>query len=162
MAALISPEGTLMISPELEKELEEKLQDVLPGVARPQMLRAIGVVENTIQIHSGPLPSPQQLAAYDEIMPGAAKEIFGMTIAEQKHRHSSDKRNASILTAGLLLGFFVSVMLISAAVYTAVQGQPWVAAAFVATSAVGMVPAFINGGRKNAASDTNQMIRSTD
>jgi len=40
--------------------------------------------------HVGPLPSPESLAAYEALCPGAAREILDMTKENQKHRHKQE------------------------------------------------------------------------
>ena len=138
-----------MISPDTEKELEERLRDVFPDVAQPQMLRVLAVVEQTVsrELHSGPLPSPLQLAAYNETIPDAAERIFKMAELEQGHRHILDHRiveaNISSNKIDLLLGFIMSLLLIAGAFYLRTNGQQWVSAAFLATGSVSMVSAFI-------------------
>ena len=42
-------------------------------------------------VHQGPLPHPDELTAYDSILPGAAERIFAMATDEQKHRHEQEK-----------------------------------------------------------------------
>ena len=53
--------------------------------------------QHSIQIseqhhYSGPLPRPDDLAKYDQIVPGAAERIIKMAEAEMLHRHENDKK----------------------------------------------------------------------
>lgn len=43
------------------------------------------------QHKSGPLPSPEDLKGYEDVLPGAAERIMKMAEEESGHRRSSDK-----------------------------------------------------------------------
>lgn len=47
-----------------------------------------------VEQFSGPLPRPQDLAKYNETLPGAAERILVMAEKEQAHRHEMDKEEA--------------------------------------------------------------------
>src|SRR5262249_59414898 len=40
---------------------------------------------------SGPLPPPQILAGYDEVLPGSAERIIAMAEADSKHQRDMDR-----------------------------------------------------------------------
>ena len=45
-----------------------------------------------IGLHVGPLPAPETLAAYENLCPGAAREILNMAKDNQKHRHKTESK----------------------------------------------------------------------
>ena len=45
---------------------------------------------------SAPLPTPDELQAYEEILPGAAERIFRMAEAEQSHRVNRENRELDL------------------------------------------------------------------
>ena len=51
----------------------------------------ITVQQQTIQVTSGPLPSPEVLGLYDAISPGLASEIINAFQAEYKQRHELER-----------------------------------------------------------------------
>lgn len=59
--------------------------------------------------YQGPLPSPEQLQGYEEIVPGSAERIIGRLEGETEHRHGMERRGqyiaGGIAGAGLLGGF---------------------------------------------------------
>ncbi|NPV01379.1 MAG: DUF2335 domain-containing protein [Brevinematales bacterium] len=76
-------------------------------------------------IHSGPLPTPRDLAAYKKVLPNLAEKIVTMAEKEQDFRHSRiDKDNDAeiknnkagligtiiITTSGLILGFILAIL----------------------------------------------------
>ncbi len=70
------------------------------------------------QHYQGPLPKPQDLHEYDQILPGSAERIISMWEEQVRHRHGlersvidSDVTNSK---KGLMLGFVISVISIIA------------------------------------------------
>jgi uncharacterized membrane protein len=74
---------------ETGKAIEQK-SILRPGQAR-EVLDGGGLVSGQVVQHfehSGPLPSPQVLAGYNQALPGAADRIIQMAEREQTHRHA--------------------------------------------------------------------------
>ena len=44
--------------------------------------------------YAGPLPPPKYLAAYEEVLPGAAERLLKQVETEQKHRHKLELKEA--------------------------------------------------------------------
>lgn len=64
-------------------------------VKNPQVLERLmnrpetaGLIMQVSHTRSGPLPDPDELARYEKVSPGFAREIMEMAKAEQKHRHT--------------------------------------------------------------------------
>lgn len=91
--------------------------------------------------YSGPLPMPEDLAKYDQVVPGAAERIIQMAEKEMQHRHENDNRMAKsvIWTTIISIIFaFLSVLILSSLVFFALdKGYDKVAA----TMAVGSIAA---------------------
>lgn len=64
-------------------EVIEKLPD---EKSRQQVIQMVAA----IRIHRGPLPPPEDLKAYEEVVPGAAREILDMAKSQQAHRQSTE------------------------------------------------------------------------
>lgn len=76
---------------------------------------------------SGPLPPPEILKKYDEILPGAAERIIKMAEKQAEHRQSleqqvikSDVKNSKL---GILCGFLIGIGGISGGVIVAIFGK---------------------------------------
>ncbi|MCL2749250.1 MAG: DUF2335 domain-containing protein [Alphaproteobacteria bacterium] len=67
---------------------------------KAQVAKRGRVVTGIRVTHSGPLPAPQTLAGYEQILPGAAERIFKMAETAQKSTNCLNIWN-------LILGFFV-------------------------------------------------------
>ena len=57
-----------------------------------------------MMFHSGPLPTPGDLAGYDDALPGAAKTIMTMAEDEQRHRHELNRHDQDRQDRALELG----------------------------------------------------------
>lgn len=68
--------------------------------------------------YSGPLPPPEMLQGFEQVLPGAAERIFSMVEQEQKHVHALQERSLAIdeqnvrgayrlASRGQILGFVV-------------------------------------------------------
>ena len=118
------------------------------------------------KLHQGPLPAPEDLTRYEDLLPGAAERIFRMAEIEQQHRHEQENKaiSSELTTRDLLqatekariegvmrsdkrgqyLGAAVSILAIFGAIYTA-ENQPFVAAALIGLPILGIVKALRNG-----------------
>ncbi len=47
-----------------------------------------------VSTYSGPLPRPEDLAKYNEIVPGAAERILSMAEKEMRHRQEIERRES--------------------------------------------------------------------
>jgi len=69
--------------------------------------------EVTVQTHSGPLPPPEMLAAYERALPTSAERILKMAEQEQSHRHHLERTDfetrASISRVGQILAFALGI-----------------------------------------------------
>ncbi|MCP5051277.1 MAG: DUF2335 domain-containing protein [bacterium] len=71
---------------------ESKPENGDDAVETKQKYQIISWIREEIQHTSGPLPSPQILKEYNELMPGAADRIFKMAEKAQDHIESTEKK----------------------------------------------------------------------
>jgi len=104
---------------------------------------------------SAPIPSPEAMARYNEVMPGAVDRILAMAEREAASRHSND---ASILAnerlkiesaksevmRGQVFAFIFIISCVGVAAWCAHVGQPWVAALFGGGTIAQIVIAMLN------------------
>lgn len=97
--------------------------------------------------YSGPLPMPEDLAKYDQVVPGAAERIIRMAEEEMKHRHENDNRMARsiIRTTVISIVFaFLSVIILSLIVFFALySGYDKVAGVIAVGSIAAVAGVFI-------------------
>jgi uncharacterized membrane protein len=111
--------------------------------------------------HSGPLPAPEQLEAYERAQPGTINVIIDIALSEQKHRHGLETGNLQAVnrhldiedkkistsfkssTWGQVLGFSVCLTSLGICAWLAMNGHDAAGIAVVSVSLAGIVRAFI-------------------
>jgi len=103
--------------PEILDEASELLRPLLrdPTQAPEAAARLVAVAET----YKGPIPHPRILSGYDDIVPGAAREILDMAKAEQRHRHRMENRETAYPYLGMGLGGVCLLSCIAGAVFLA-------------------------------------------
>jgi uncharacterized membrane protein len=102
-----------------------------------------------MQIHSGPLPSPETLARYNDIIPDAANRILHMAEEPQQHRMGLEKHvvlsDSMRANLGLLAGFIVAMTGLIVSGLLGTYGHEAAAVAIGGIDLVGLVSVFIYG-----------------
>lgn len=110
--------------------------------------------------HSGPLPAPSQLRAYEAAISGAGQTIVNEMVAEGAHRRACETKLIDLQReeqlqelAGYVFGKSAGVLVVSICLYfaykLALSGHDWVAGGVV-TGAMGSVVATIVGEKLKA------------
>jgi uncharacterized membrane protein len=100
----------------------------------------------------GPLPPPEVLRQYDQLLPGAAERIISMWENQARHRQqlekdviASDIKDSKL---GLTLGFIVAVVAVTAGMICILMGHT-IGGSIVGGSAVpALVGVFVYGSRQ--------------
>lgn len=104
---------------------------------------------------SGPLPPPQILDAYDEVVPGAAERILKLAESQAAHRQSLERKvvESDIYKsyAGLTAAFLIVLASFACAVTIALCGYPWAASPFGVAPLAGLVWVFVRGTESRQA-----------
>jgi len=76
---------------------------------------------------SGPLPPPDALERYNEVLPGAAERIIAMAESQHAHRQSLEKHvihsNISAQKLGTVLGFIVAMTVVVGGMFLVHEGK---------------------------------------
>lgn len=141
----------------VEQEFERILAEKLPEPEARLVATKLTTVAMQMEMFAGPLPPPQVLEGYEKAIPGLGERVVKMAETQQSFRHEIVRREIEIEDRnswrGLHYGAIVAGMLVICATVCALAGQPWVAGAMMATAAVGMVPAVMNGWRDKTQPD---------
>lgn len=126
-----------------------------PNQQKPKPIR-IQHAQVEQQIFTGPLPPPEILVRYNDASSGAADRIIAMAEKQAEHRQKMERwREGSEIalsfTGQLCALIFVLVMVVAAA-YCIVKGQPWGGVGLGATGIVSVVYAFIRGHKQKQQS----------
>ena len=99
----------------------------------------------------GPLPPPDILAQYEEVVPGSAERILRIAEQEAEQRRALVARlvSADVSRArwGLWVGAFVALVAIVAATAMALAGHPWPGTIVIAIDLASVVGVFVYGTR---------------
>lgn len=104
----------------IDTEMVDHNQAVIEGVEDSETPDAIGLSESgageivqvsTGMMHSGPLPHPNILRGYEDILPGSAERILQMAEKEQIHRFDLDFKFHKTDSRDSLLGIACATVL---------------------------------------------------
>jgi len=106
-------------------------------------------IQVTHQQFSGPLPPPEVMSQYNQIIPGAAERIF--TMAEQNAIHQREIENSAMtfkaeeVKRGQQYGFGIGIFAFITCIVALLFGSEKTATAIGSTTVVGLVSVFITG-----------------
>ncbi|NLF08136.1 MAG: DUF2335 domain-containing protein [Pirellulaceae bacterium] len=109
---------------------------------------------------SGPLPPPQVLQQYNDIIPGLADRIVAQAERQTDHRIQLESKvvqsDIHKSWAGLICGFALSIFLVFGGITCILQGHDWAGAAIITTSLAGLAGTFIYGTATRRAERTEK------
>ena len=124
-------------------------------IARNQQIdqqRAQGGVvafQGQIQTYSGPIPPPEILAKYDQLIPGSAAKIIEMAHKQSEHRMDLERKvvlgELRRANAGLWCAALVSLSILAGGVVCILRGHDTAGAAIVAIDMAAVITAFLVG-----------------
>lgn len=126
----------------------------------PKRSRKVQVQKSQVQIQigehfEGPLPPPDALRSYNEIVPGAADRIIGMAEKQMVHRQQMERRVIFWNTARSFIGQFFAFVLAggiaAGAIYILAQGQPIEGLGALLVDLAALVYVFIKGRQQQHA-----------
>jgi uncharacterized membrane protein len=161
------------------RKSDSRLKPTVPAGVNPANAltgKSLEVLQEVQVSTSGPLPTPEALAAYDRTLQGAANRIVSMAENEQSHRHQqamqamqaninaqqrqldlAERQIKSVTTSdlvGQILGAVISLAAVIGAAYLALNGQPYVAGCLVALPLAGIIRALKTRPQPNKASSS--------
>jgi len=101
---------------------------------------------------SGPLPPPQLLAKYNEVIPNGAERIMAMAEKQSAHRENLESRvvngNVANQTRGSYFAFIIALVTILCGFFLIYKGKSGVGLAAIVTSVAGLVSVFFYSKRE--------------
>ena len=114
---------------------------------------AIALVQTSVQGYQGPLPPPQHLREYNDILPGLAKTIVDEMQREARHRREVEltvvKTSAKIHIWSPFLGIVVLLVVVVSALISIYLGHAPIAWLFGAAAVVGALGVLVHRMRQN-------------
>lgn len=132
------------VQPSDEQEDEATAAEILESLPPEQVLAVIKSA-----YHSGPVPSPQALQQYNDILPGLADRLVTMAEKEQSIRAGETRHFSWNVTLKVFASVIVSLAMVLGGVYCAIIGEPTVGG-IIATSGVisGVVQSYLRRSSK--------------
>lgn len=138
---------------EKNKDLENlppKVKDAIKDLPPDSQLQLIEMATH----YRGPLPDPNTLAKYDQIVPNGAERIFKRFEEQSLHRMEIEKKviqsNIEDSKRGQIFGFTIAMMFLIASFILAMLDHEVVASVLGGTTVVGLVTTFVVGRKSQA------------
>jgi uncharacterized membrane protein len=107
-------------------------------------------IQSIQSLFNGPMPPPEMIAAYRELVPDAPERFFRMAEKQAEHRQDLEKyelrSDTRLSFAALFTGAFLTVICIAAAVWVAILGITVVAVALVGAPLAAIIVTIIRQG----------------
>lgn len=100
--------------------------------------------------HSGPLPSPETLAAYGRISPDLVDRIVTASEDERSHRHRMDRQHSRRASMGLAAGLLVAVLFLVVSAWLINDGHDVAGAVIGTVDLVALTAVFVLGRRDDS------------
>lgn len=122
-----------------EVEIEPAELEQRQGEIPPELLDAVirgdkAAILSIASLYGGPIPPPEMLSAYDEVVPGLAKRIAKNWENQTSHRQSLERRSQ-------LYALTIVILAIAVAPLLALAGASWAAAIVPAAALIGIAGA---------------------
>lgn len=104
-------------------------------------------VTSSVQVRSGPLPPAEDLAKYEDVLPGSADRIMTMGEKEQDHRHALDitsvQAEIRYSNKGMYIGALLLIILIITAGYGAYIENSLLTASCLGVGVLSVIAGFL-------------------
>jgi uncharacterized membrane protein len=139
----------------LEQIIRENAPEVLnsiPQKARPKLAQVrVEFYKQEVSLRTGPLPAPEELAAYNQVIPEGADRIMKMAEQQSAHRISLESTVVNSQQkqsfCGQIFGLIIGLAGLGFATFAAVHGQPWFGSIIGGTTLVSLVSVFVYARR---------------
>jgi uncharacterized membrane protein len=154
--------------PNLTAAIEEAVESVTPLIQRlppREQTQVREIVQFAVErsIHSsfqGPIPPPDILRQYDEVLPGTAERIIRLAEQQVAHRHKQEDRIvlSQVRTArnSQWMAFVLTIVLVVVGTFLAIKNHDTVAGIIFGTTIAALASVFAIGnwmGRKRQEED---------
>ena len=135
-------------------EIDPNLFEGLPDDRVRQIVAKVAKVTRGYSIsyshtHMGPLPDPNTLAGYNNVVSGGAERIFKEFEEQSAHRRNMEKRvivcDNMLSVTGQIIAFIICLLFGGAGVYLIIQGFQWAGSIIATFDLVGLVSVFVYG-----------------
>jgi uncharacterized membrane protein len=150
---------------QIEKRLVQSDPKIFEGINHQKKTQIIRTIVHSMQtIYIGPLPAPETLKAYSEIIPNGAERIMNMAEKQSDHRMFIEKKviggQMTQSNIGQFLAFFIGIAALITSAYCITKGHDWAGGIIGVGGITGLVTAFIQGKKNQERNLQDKNIRS--
>lgn len=128
---------------EFEQDLDPKVGEIADALDVEDPEEKKKLIARISRFTSSPVPPPNVLKGYDDVVEGGAKWLLDYTKSEQSHRHKMDKKELFYYSMGQVFGFILGLIGIGGGIYLATTGAEWFGFGTFFTSLVSLVGLFV-------------------
>lgn len=138
--------------------LPADVRNIVQALPKEKQVEAIRIFAriSITSSHSGPIPSPEKLEKYDDVLPGAADRIIKMAEKQQLHRfsleESSIRRQFNQSGTGQWLAALIALAFLAGSIYLGINDHDWLAGVLGGATIISLVTVFITGKKHIARS----------
>jgi uncharacterized membrane protein len=147
--AALQQEGIIPSSPNVGVALDSNGAATMAQNSPQKVTRQLKVAAYSF---SGPLPPPELLGRYNDVIPNGAERIMQMAEKQQEHRQGLEKTvitsNVASEKRGQYMGLFVAVAVIVLGFYLAFIGRQIAGSVFVGADLASLAGVFVLGKRR--------------
>lgn len=114
---------------------------------KAEIVKGLSIGITQIKSHSGPLPDPEDLIQYNEVIPNGGERIMAMAEKEQDFRHGHTrnvaKRRLDQEVRGQWFGFILAALIVCGGIYLLFIGKNLAGFAAIIIPIAGIIGAFI-------------------
>ena len=118
-----------------------------PDAPSPGSLEVVSTEVTTTWL--GPIPPPDMLQRFDEVVPGAAERILETAEKQADHRMRMEETviegDSTRSYLGLIAGFILSAGTIAGGIFLIMNGHDWAGGLLVGVNLVGLAGVFVYG-----------------
>lgn len=123
--------------------------EALPIEEKKKFAAIALMTKQTSMMHSGPLPPPEMLKQYNDIIPNGAERMMVMAEKQSSHRRSLESTTVATQQKqglrGQIFGLIVAIFGLGAAFVAAILGHDTFASIIGTVDLVGLVGVFVTG-----------------
>jgi uncharacterized membrane protein len=133
----------------IEGEISKLNPDLLKGLDPGKKNAMVRTLYQLTKVHIGPLPSPDSLAEYNEVLPNAAERIFKEFEEQGKHRRDLEstvvKSQVKQSYIGQASALLIALVFLGAAVWCIRSGYEFGGAIIGVADLASLVAVFLKG-----------------
>lgn len=128
---------------EFKQDLDTKVGEIADALDVEDPEERKELIARISRFTSSPVPPPNVLKGYDDVVEGGAKWLLDYTKNEQSYRHKMDRKELFYYSMGQIFGFIIGLIGIGGGIYLATTGAEWFGFGTFFTSLVSLVGLFI-------------------